>query len=342
VSPRARRFPWSGFSPDELLDLRLCDLGLTMEGTWLQEPIRHVLRELDAAGLRLRPHFWLSNEFFVPDGVPGIAVPFYLAHPALMRLERRQMLEVEGGSREACVRILRHEVGHAVQQGYRLHDRARWKKLFGKTSQRYPESYRPDPASKDYVLHLPLWYAQSHPDEDFAETFAVWFTRPSQWRRRYAGWPALEKLEYVDALMPELARRRPAIANHDEEDPLPKLTMTLREHYAEKRGRFGESRPGVFDADLRQLFSDAPEHRHRESAAAFLRRNRGEVRRLVSRWTGEYQYTLGQVFRDMTARCRELGLRRVGPERRVLLDFAIVLTKQTMHYLYVHKHHHPL
>ena len=25
-------------------------------------------------------------------------------------------------------------------------------------------------------MHLDPWYAQSHPDEDFAETFAVWLT----------------------------------------------------------------------------------------------------------------------------------------------------------------------
>jgi hypothetical protein len=340
---RDHRFPWADWPKERLLDLRICDLGVTIAGTWLDRPLRYIHRELDRVNLRLRPHTWFSNEWFVPDGVPGIAIPFYLAHPTLMRLERSQMLEVEGGTLASAVKILRHEVGHALQQGYQLHHRRRWQQLFGKSSVRYPTFYRPNPASKDYVLHLDLWYAQSHPDEDFAETFAVWFhLAPQVWRKRYEGWPALEKLEYVDALMREIARRRPVISRRDEVDGADRLTVTLREFYAEKRARFGVSHPDIYDRDLKRLFSDAPQHRENEWAAAFLRRNRGEVRRLVARWTGEYQYTLQQVLKDMIGRCRELKLRRVGAERKVLLDFAILLTVKTMHYLYSGRHTHPL
>lgn len=336
---RSRRRPeWADWPDEQLLDLRICDLGLTVEGSPLKGPIHRVYKELERHGIRFRPHFWLSEEWFSPDGIPGVAIPFYLAHPRLMRLERRHMLEVEGGTRESCLRILRHEVGHALDHAYLLHRRRKWQRLFGKSSDPYPEFYRPRPHSRNYVVHLDFWYAQSHPDEDFAETFAVWLKPRSMWRRRYQGWPALAKLEYVDELMGELAGQPPLVTRRKHFEPLPEIRKTLREYYQQKRARYSRDYLRFYDEDLRLLFSDAPEHARRESAAAFLRRVRGEVRRLVSRWTGQYEYTLDQVLKDMIGRCRELKLHVVGRERQVKMDFAILLTVQTMNHLYSLRH----
>ncbi len=312
----------------------MCDLGLRIERSPLARCIRQLYAELERRGIRFRPHFWLSEEWFTPEGVPGGAIPFYLAHPRLMRLERNQMLEVEGGTRESCMRILRHEVGHTVDHAYLLHRRRRWQRLFGKSSEPYPDLYMPRPYSKRYVQHLDHWYAQSHPDEDFAETFAVWLKPPSVWRKRYQGWPALKKLEYVDELMQEVVGARPLVTSRARIEPLSRIRKTLREHYEQKRARYGEEFPDFYDQELRRLFSDAPEHRNRESAAAFIRRNRSEVRRIVSRWTGEYQYTLDLVLKEMIGRCRELKLRVTGRERQVKMDFVILLTVQTMNYLH--------
>jgi hypothetical protein len=333
-SPAGRRHIWTRWSDERLLDLRLRELDLRIEGTWLEDCVQELYRELSRRGIRLRPHVWLSHDWFTPDHVPGIAIPFYLAHPRLMRLERKMMLEVEGGSQEECLKILRHEAGHAIQQGFRLHRRRRWQALFGRSSQRYPESYTPNPASRRYVQHLRLYYAQSHPDEDFAETFAVWLQPRSGWRRRYEEWPALRKLEYVDELMQELRGESPLIRTRRQVEPLKSLRKTLRQYYAEKREQYSLSYPDIYDRELKHLFSDDPRHRRRERASHFLRRNRTEIRRLVSRWTGQYQFTLDQVLNDMIGRCRELKLRVVGPERRVRLDFAVLLTVKTMNFLY--------
>ena len=191
---RTSDYSWSHLPEKELLALRFKDLGLSIGGTWLEECWRDLLDELKAQRLEVRPHAWLSEEWFSPDNTPGIAFPFYLAHPRLARLERKMLHEVEGGKRAECMQILRHEAGHVIQHAYGLHRRKRWKELFGHSSKRYPSSYQPNPASKNYVQHLRRWYAQSHPDEDFAETFAVWLTPRSAWRKRYADWPALEKL----------------------------------------------------------------------------------------------------------------------------------------------------
>ena len=339
---RPRRFSWSRCTKENLLDLRFCDLGLTIAGTWLEGPIDHIWAALEGREIRLRPHFWLSEEWFSPSGVPGVAIPFYLAHPRLMKLERENMLEVEGGTFDGCLKILRHETGHAIQHAFQLQRRRRWQQLFGKSSRRYPDSYRPKPSSKRFVLHLERWYAQAHPDEDFAETFAVWFQPRALWKKRYAGWPALKKLKYVDELMTEIAGKKPLVTSKMYVESLPRLRKSLRQHYEEKRARYTVNYPTVYDQDLKRLFSDSPKHRQREAAGAFVRRNSSEIRQLVSRWTGEYQFTLDQVLDDIITRCRALKLHAGGSERQLKLDFCILLTAHTLRVLYSGRQWHVL
>jgi Putative zinc-binding metallo-peptidase len=329
-----RRFAWASLPDEELLQLRLKDLKVTIEGTWLERCLEELHEELAERGLRIQPHAWMSNEWFSPDDTPGIAIPFYLAHPRLMRLERKMIIDVEGGTVPECMRILRHEAGHVLQVAYQLQRRRRWQELFGASSIRYPKYYRPNPASRRYVYHLPLWYAQSHPDEDFAETFAVWLTPRSNWRRRYAEWPALKKLEYVDELMAEIAAEKPLVTRRLRVDPLSRLTQTLAEHYEKKREHYAVDYPKIYDRDLRRIFSDDPRHRRSPAASAFLRRNRARIRQIVSKWTGEYQLTLDAVFDDMIGRCRALKLRAVGSERQLRMEFIVLLTAKTVHSLY--------
>jgi len=175
------RQPWWSFLPDdELLQMRLKDLHVSLDGTWLQGSVETLNGELKRKGL-VQAHAWISDEWFSPDTTPGIAIPFYLAHPRLARLERKMFKDVEGGTRRQCMQILRHEAGHIVQHAYALHRRRKWQDTFGRSSTAYPESYRPNPNSKNFVQHLPRWYAQSHPDEELAETFAVWLTPRSNW-----------------------------------------------------------------------------------------------------------------------------------------------------------------
>jgi len=326
-----RNFPWEKRSDKKLLAMRIRDLGLGLEGTWLEEPIGVVCAELEARGLRVRPHFWLSGEWFSPDGVPGVAVPFFLAHPRLIRLERKQMLEVEGGRRSECLKLLRHEAGHAVHHAFRLHRRRRWQEVFGKSSRRYPEAYRPNPASRRYVLHLDYWYAQAHPDEDFAESFAVWLTPGSNWRKRYHDWPALRKLEYVDQLMRELASRSPLVRSRACIDPLSAVEETLGEYYAAKHARFENLTTNVYDGDLQRLFVANTEGGI--SAAQFLHRSRARLRRMVARGTGTHEYALDILIKEMIQRCRVLGLRATAPADALLVDLAILLAARSVEYL---------
>jgi hypothetical protein len=338
-SRNASREPdWAELPDEELLKVRICDLGVRIEDTPLEERIERLFEELEARQVGVRPHFWLSDEWFSPDGVPGVAIPFYLAHPRLVRLERRQMFEAEGSTEDWCLRILRHEAGHSIDTAYRLHWRRRWREIFGRFSQPYPEFYQPKPYSKSYVLHLDMWYAQSHPAEDFAETFAVWLKPRSRWRAQYRGWPALKKLEYVDQVMAEVRQERPQVTTRRRVAPLRELRKTLGEHYAEKRAHYGIDHPDFYDRELSRLFSDQPEHARNMAAATFLRRVRAELRRAVAQWTGEYQYTIDQVLSEMIDRCGDLKLRLRRGTRESKRDALVMLTVQVMNYLHGGRH----
>ncbi len=338
----ARRTPprgWSSWPKEKLLDLRVRDLGLRINGSELKPRLRQLYSELQRRGFVFRPHFWLSDEWYCPDGVPGIAIPFYLAHPRLKRLERDFMLEVEGGSQEASMRLLRHETGHALLNAYQLNRRRDWQRHFGKSSTKYPDTYLPRPYSKRFVMHLANWYAQSHPHEDWAETFAVWLKPGSDWRKRYRGWPALKKLEYVDGLMNEIRELRPRIRNTREQLPVSSMRITLREYYADKEARYGKDSPEFFDRDLRRLFSDAEEHQRNEKASRYIRRVRVGIIDIVSRWTSEYDYRINEVLKEMVDRCDELDLRVVRSEEEMKPEMAACLTMLVMNKLHSNGFH---
>ena len=330
----SRRFAWVSFADPQLLELRLKDLGVGIKGTWLEDCLNALYRELRKKGVRIRPHAWISDEWFSPDNTPGIAIPFYLTRRRLMRLERKKIIDVEGGSVAECMRILRHEAGHVMQHAYQLQRRRRWQQLFGPSSKPYPKHYRPNPRSRRFVRHLRLWYAQSHPDEDFAETFAVWLTPRSNWRKRYADWPALKKLEYVDELMAEIGGQKPLLNQRLEVDPLRRLTRTLAQHYEKKQALYHSDSPRGYDRDLRRIFSSDPKYKRSLTAAGFLEKNRARIRRRVAKSTGEYQLTLDDVLDEMIGRCRKLKLRAVGSERQLTRDFTVLLAARTVHSLY--------
>jgi len=324
------RLKWDLLTDEQLLDLRLCDLPLRIKGTALEQRVRRLYQELEERGLRFKPHVWLSEEWFTVDGVTGFAIPFYLAHPRLMKLERKMMLEVEGGTERECLRILRHEAGHALDNAFRFHEKRRWRELFGSFSRPYPESYKPKPNSRNYVLNLKAWYAQAHPAEDFAETFAVWLRPGSRWRRWYEGWPALRKLEYVDQIVSEILGMTPQNKSQSRVEPLSELKQTLREHYWRKREYYAVEWPAPYDRDLRRIFSQEPHHARRPTAASLLRRFRGELRHAVAEGTGVHHYTVDQLLQNMIDRCRELKLRVAANERHAKQQSMIMLTVQTM------------
>jgi hypothetical protein len=326
--------PWANASDEELLALRICDLGVRLRGSDVEPRVTQLYEELGSRGLGFRPVCYLGDEWFSPGGVPAIAIPFYLAHPRLRMLELHQMLEVEGGTTEWCQRLLRHECGHAIDHAYRFSTQPRWREVFGSPEEDYtPETYRPRPYSRSYVRHLDNWYAQSHPDEDFAETFAVWLGSPAgEWRARYRGWKALEKLELCDQLMAEARSTPPLVTGGRRISEARKLRKTLERHYAARRKLWAEDFPDVYDADLRVIFGMGEPGP--DSAARFLRRNRAAIIGSVTHWTGQRKYTVSMLLRKLVLRCQRLELPAPRDHARLSMELAAYLAAMVTNHLH--------
>ena len=325
---------WTRLSKESLLQQRLCDLKLSLSGSLIEPKINLLYKELDKKNIRFKPHFWISDDWFCPDGIPGVAVPFFLIHPKLKKMEKDFVMEVEGGDHRWCMKLLRHETAHAVANAYKLTRRKDWRKIFGNPNAAYHDSYVPKPYSKRFVINLPGWYAQSHAHEDWAETFAVWLNPKSQWEYRYANWPALKKLKFVDQLMGEIHDRKPLIWNKRIEHPLEIIRITLDEYYQQKMQRYGIDHAEFFDIDLRRLFATPDEAPDAEKASRYIRSIKKPVMDIVQRWTGEYKYRINEVLQDMLDRCEELDLRLDDHHRDMFPEMTSCVTMLVMNKLH--------
>jgi hypothetical protein len=319
------QFMWADLPDNELLKMRICDLHVRIDGSELKERVQQLYNDLEARGLPLRPDCYLGDEWFSPEGSPVIAIPFYLAHPRLKQLELHQMLEVEGGTSEWCMQILRHECGHAYDHAYQFSSTEAWVEMFGDRDVEYePETYRPRPYSKSFVRHLPNWYAQAHPDEDFAETFAVWLDLPvEEWRSQYRGWKALKKLESVDAMMQYARSHPPVVANGRRLWDASRSVRTLEKYYAAKRKLYAEDFPDIYDADLRAIFEKGEPGD--ENATQLMRRLRNVLIAAIARWTGQRKYIGSELVKRLASRCHELALPAPRDQSKLLIELAAYL-----------------
>ena len=325
---------WVSLTDEQLLERRISTLGLRLEGTSLEPLIKQLYAELSAKGLTFHPPVHIGDEWFVPVDLPAIFVPFFLVHDRLRALERFMMLEVEGETPEWFMKLMRHEAAHAYDHAYRLHRKKDWQRCFGRTSREgTPATYRPRPFSRRYVVHLDDWYAQSHPDEDFAETFAIWLTPGLDWRKEYAGWRALRKLQYVDELMHLIATKPPThmpayrIADYN------CLNVKLKSYYARKRKLYEDIYPGFYDVDLRQLFPTP----HGITASAYLRQRRRRLMNSVSQWTNEKKYRINKLLSRLIDRADELDLHAHNDDPQQDFRVASYITTLVMNYLFTGK-----
>jgi hypothetical protein len=325
---------WALLSDEELLERRISKLGLRLEGTSVEPLIKQLYDQLSAKGLTFHPLCHIGDEWFVPIGIPAIFIPFFLVHDRLRALERTMMLEVEGETSEWFMKLMRHEAAHAYSYAYQLQRKKKWQKLFGHTTrEETPATYRPRPFSRSYVMHLEDWYAQAHPDEDFAETFAIWLTPNLDWRKDYAGWRALNKLEYIDELMHSLAGKQPVHVPKYRAADYDCLNIKLKTYYARKHKLYEDTYPGFYDADLRQLFS-APTG---IKASSYLRQRRRRLMNSVCQWTNEKKFRVNKLLARLIDRSDELGLRVQNDDPQQDFRVASYLTTLVMNYLFTGK-----
>lgn len=302
--------PWATLSDEQLLGWRISDLKVSLNSPPIQQRVERLYRELEAKHLLFRPACYLTTEWLTPDRIPHVGIPFYLAHPRLIRLEKTMMLEAEGESEEECMKLLRHETGHAINYAYQLFRKSRWRELFGPMTTEYdPHSYIMRPYSKQFVTHLRDNYAQAHPDEDFAETFAVWLTPNLDWRKRYADWGALKKLEYVDHLMADLAGKPPTVTEGPRYWAASRTRSTLGSYFKAKQREFGEGFKGFYDPALNTLFPSPPAGSPTEPAHRFLSRHRKSFVNIICEWGLIPKYSVHQLVSRLVERAKAMNLR---------------------------------
>ncbi len=318
---------------EDLLQARIKDLKLHLKGTLLEGYIGRLYQELEAKGLSLKPECYLSDQWGCPSGVPVIGIPFYLADPHLHSLE-----EALGGGAESereIMMYLRHEAGHAFNYAYQLYDTDEWRRLFGDYTKPYHDDYKPQPFSRKYVVHISGWYAQKHPDEDFAETFAVWLTPGSDWEKRYKSWGALKKLQYVDGVAKQIGMSTPRVSTLEHDLDVDEMDVTVLEHY---RARDLEEKVDLqlgehLDQDLLNLFE--PPGAAQVRADTLLRAERQSLMQAVTQYSGVSRPVVRSVLEHLTERTSQLGLTvHADKAREYSLRFTSFLTALSMNFLY--------
>ena len=315
-----------------LLTRRISELSLSIAGTRLESLIHQLHAQLRHAGISYQPRCYLADVWGCPQDVPVIGIPFYLADPTLSHIEG-ELTGIEAENDVEILMYLRHEAGHAFNYAYRLHTETEWREVFGPYSRPYIEDYKPDPFSDAFVRHIPGWYAQKHPDEDFAETFAVWLTPGSNWREQYAGTPALAKLLYVEDAVHRIGKLPPLVTDQTLDGPVEQLQATLAEWYGTHEDTTGDglALPRVLNIDLRTIFPSA----EGVPAIHFLRRRRSHLIRTVNYWTGLDLELLSSLTNELLERVRLLDLRMLPRDRdAALIGMSILITTLAMNYRY--------
>ena len=298
---------WASLDDGPLLDVRLDALDLRPEESRIAPQVARLRRDLERAEVPLLPRIWFSTDWFSPDGVPGIALPFPLMHARLVRLERKQLTWAEGSRPATCLRLLRHEAGHALDTAYRLSRTPTYRAAFGRRSEPYRRHYAVDPGARGFVRHLDRWYAQSHPAEDFAETFAVWLADPGGSHTAAADERVRAKLQAVEQLVASTRGRPAPVRSRACPHALRSERRTLREHYARRRRSLEREPAPPFDADLERAFDAGRAWRRNASAARHLLRTREALAREAGRARGLDGEAADQIVGLLVQRCRERG-----------------------------------
>ena len=335
---RKPKVAWEALSDDDLLHLRICDLNVRIEGTELAVRVQQLWRELAAKGLKLKPVCFLSDEWLSPGDQAAIGIPFFLAHPRLKALENRMMFEVEGNGPAWCMKLLRHEAGHAFDHAYRLSRRDEWREAFGSPRTKYqPYYYEVDPGSRDFVINVPDNYAQAHPVEDFAETFAVWLNPASDWRARYRG-VALKKLRTVDRLMRDVKRlplpsRKPVVGPEARS-----IQSTLLSYYERKLRLFPLGDPAATERALKRIFRVSRAVEPSNPASDFIRTHKRPLVDAIAGFSGERRNQVARVVAGLAQLCTYHALVLREAEERTLVTFSTFATTMVVNRLRTHSY----
>ncbi len=327
---QTRSYEWEKLNDKDLLELRFCDLDLKIEGSRIEPIIHELYQELDLKKIKFRPHVWISEDWFAMDGIPGIAVPFYVLHKRFSNLCKKMQLEDEGYNKKEAIKLLRHETGHAIDNAYKLRLLRRRQQLFGLSSTEYPESYSPTHRASNYVSHLNPWYAQAHPDEDWAETFAMWLTPNSRWKELYKNTLAYTKLEFMDQVMATLQNKLPLVVKKKQPGDIVKSRRKLKTFFQEKIASLQAEPDLNLIPSAYFIFASDFKFRRTKRADMFLKQNKDLICKKVAQWTGHNSFTVRAIYALFVKNCKTLNLHLMKSEKETRMDVTCMLTSQIM------------
>lgn len=320
-----------------LLNKKISSFNLQIDQSSFAPLIEKLYRELAVKGLNFRPRCFVADEWFCPVNIPAIGIPFYLFDQRLRDIENQWFGEVEGGTKEWFMKLIRHEAGHCYSYAYKLYRKKRWQNTFGIASKNYPDTYQIKPYSKSFVRHLDNHYAQSHPDEDFAETFAVWLTPGSKWKTQYRKWPAFDKCLYVDELMKSIANTEPIYNPEVAVDEHAGLDIKLMSYLRKKRFLYAHQYPEYYDKELQKIFISPLRKQRSIRASVFIKRHRRRILSSTAEWTKQSKKTIDLLLNNLSARCDVLKLSTPENEIETNTKLSSFITSQVMHYAYTGK-----
>jgi hypothetical protein len=321
-------YAWEKLSDKELLELRFCDLELKIEGSRIEPLVHELYKELEKKKIKFKPHLWISEDWFAIDGIPGIAVPFYTLHKRLSGLCKKMNLEDEGYNKKEAIKLLRHETGHAIDNAYKLRLLRSRQSLFGLSSTSYPDTYAPVHLASSYVSHLNPWYAQAHPDEDWAETFATWLTPNSKWKEIYKNTTAYEKLIFIDKVMKSIEGKEPLVIKKNQPGDISNSRRKLKTFFLEKIESLQATTALNMLPSANYIFSSLVKYRSKKRADVFLKENKDLICKKIAQWTGHNSFTVRSIYSELISSCSELNLHLIKSERETRLDLTCMLTSQ--------------
>lgn len=285
---------------------KISNLNLSIKGSWVEPLINDVLGELKTVGISVKPKFWISTEWFCPDGINGIALPFYLFSKDLMSLEKKKIGYVEGGTAKSFKKYLRHELGHVIDNIYDLRNCPKRKKLFGDSAIKYPSSYKPRIYSRNFISYLEKGYGQSHPDEDFAETFAYWLDPNKRLSvKRYSSL-AIKKIDYFNELFLEKKKPKKQVISNETIDHYKECDQFLSNYYRKRRKQMGIALP----IKAREIICQVIEIDGNKNDLNFRLRSK-VLRRNISRTFLVKEYEVEQFFKTIRINVKLSGSDKV-------------------------------
>ncbi|MFH1728511.1 MAG: putative zinc-binding metallopeptidase [Pseudomonadota bacterium] len=322
----------------EILNTRLCDFRFKIKESFLEPLIKQVKEELKAKKICIKPRFFISNEWFCPDSSIAVSIPFYLFHKKLIKLEKEFIGYAEGANKSWALKLLRHETGHAIDNAFRLRRKSRRSKIFGKATVKYPISYSFKQHSKNYVRHIEDGYAQAHPCEDFAETFAVWLDPISNWKNRYKSWPCFNKLLYVDRLMNEISGKKPFELNKEKYYALCELKLTYKEYLEEKQKKHSKMDDQFWDPALKACFSRPGSTTNKINAIKLIKQNKIILLEKVTKETSKPKYIVKNMLDSFEKRAQRLDF-HVANKDNILSKIERQLSIKANEYIKNNKHY---